>query len=465
MAEGYVPFSPFAGWVPTYDGSLVDELAVQLQDARARYGDVVADRAVEVASRYAAVDTGAIEGLYTTNRGFTRTIAERSANWEAALAAHPEAEHHIRDALDGYEFVLDAVTGAHPITQAWIRELHAVLLASQETHHVSVAVADRLHRQARPLVKGAYKTERNFPTNPDSGVVHHYAPVDDTPAEMGRLVAELTMPDFLAAHPVVQAAYAHYAFVCVHPFADGNGRVARALASVFLYRQPGIPLVIFADQTPAYLDALAAADGGRPAAFVMFVEQRAIDAGLLVVAEMATLAGTRNDLAAALQEEVSVGSVPTGPRWLAERLHKLLVSCLSEELALLSLPEGVTHDQQPAMVGLKGAPSPEATTAPVRATLCWGDAPGCWAQVIFQVGVVTEAWSPGGAPSERSPVLRVWSGPDRVAAELDIWRHDVHPTVSQAFEHRLRAWVRGRLQALVSELALRIREQRAEQGG
>ena len=64
---------------------------------------------------------------------------------------------------------------------------------------------------------------------------------------------------------------AHYAFVCIHPFADGNGRVSRALASVFLYRSPGIPLVIFADQKNTYIDALEAADKGKYNLFVQFI--------------------------------------------------------------------------------------------------------------------------------------------------------------------------------------------------
>lgn len=241
------------GWLPSYNGSLVDEVGEQIEKARERYGQEAADRAVEVASRYAAVDTGALEGLYTTNRGFTRTIAKRTARWEAALAAHPEAAHHIRDALAGYEFVLDAVTAARPVTEAWIRQLHEVLLPSQDGHDVFVEVAGILRRQRRALARGAYKIEPNFPTDPDTGVVHYYAPVEHAAAEMGRLIAQFQDHRFEAAHPILQASYAHYAFVCVHPFTDGNGRVARALASVFLYRQPGIPLMIFADQREAYL--------------------------------------------------------------------------------------------------------------------------------------------------------------------------------------------------------------------
>lgn len=74
-----------------------------------------------------------------------------------------------------------------------------------------------------------------------------------------------------------EPAYAHCAFVAVHPFADGNGRVARALASAYLYRRPGVPLVIFADQKDEYLDALEETDSGNAQRFVHFVADRLAD--------------------------------------------------------------------------------------------------------------------------------------------------------------------------------------------
>jgi hypothetical protein len=77
---------------------------------------------------------------------------------------------------------------------------------------------------------------------------------------------------------VLQAAYAHYAYVCIHPFADGNGRVARALSSVFLYRSPGVPLIVFADQRNEYYDALESADNGDPFPFLRFMMTRTVEA-------------------------------------------------------------------------------------------------------------------------------------------------------------------------------------------
>ena len=136
------------------------------------------------------------------------------------------------------------------------------------------------------MPKGQYKKYKNNPFNLRAQKLHAYAPVDDTPAEMHRLVQELNSDAFAMADPVGQAAYAHYAFVCIHPFADGNGRVARALASVYLYRSPGVPLVIFADQKASYIDALEAADARDYRPFVQFVADCAVDVIRMVAAEL-----------------------------------------------------------------------------------------------------------------------------------------------------------------------------------
>ncbi len=68
----------------------------------------------------------------------------------------------------------------------------------------------------------------------------------------------------------------------IHPFADGNGRVARALASVFTYRSNSIPLLVLADMRADYISCLEAADKGNFQPFVSFVLERGIDALELV---------------------------------------------------------------------------------------------------------------------------------------------------------------------------------------
>jgi Fic family protein len=270
---------------PTFEEWAKNRVDTQRWD---RYSELLAIRgaaspqplrqAQEVVKRAAAVDTGAIEGLYEVDRGFTFTVATQAATWEAVLDARgPKTRALIESQLRAYEYVLDAATRSQPITEMWIRSLHEELCRSQETYPVTTEVGIQTH--ALPV--GKYKHLPNHVQKQDGGV-HSYAPVDLVPAEMHRLVATLRSEDFAAAHPVLQASYAHYAFVLIHPFADGNGRVARALASIFTYRSHSVPLLILSDNREAYLAALETADRGDPQAFVDFIFERAVDAIVLV---------------------------------------------------------------------------------------------------------------------------------------------------------------------------------------
>lgn len=282
--SAYEPFPSFAEFAESeFDPTTLVQFVGLLGAAKRDTSNERLKRSVERATKWAAVDTGAIEGLYQVERGFTFTVAADAAAWDNIhLQVGEEAGRAIRNALEGYEYVLDVATQSRPITETWIKELHQVICRDQDTYHVYTAAGPQEH----DLPKGTYKQYPNNPFNIAGRSVHAYAPVGDTPAEMARLIDELRSKRFEAAQPVLQAAYAHYAYVCIHPFADGNGRVARALASVFLYRSPGVPLVIFADQKPAYIDALEAADDGEPGLFVQFVGDRVIDVIRMVTDDM-----------------------------------------------------------------------------------------------------------------------------------------------------------------------------------
>jgi Fic family protein len=269
---GYKPFPPFNEW----QGLLVDvarwERYTKQLKAVATDPKVVA-RATRIVNRASALDTGAIEGLYEVERGFTFTIAEQLGNWEEALLKKGEHVKTLFDSqLSAYEEIVDFATKRAPLVEAWIRQLHKIMCAGQSTYLVMTEVGP----QSQELPKGEYKHSPNHVIGRD-GKLHSYAPVDMTPAEMHRLCSELATPAFDNAHPVLQSAYAHYAFVVIHPFADGNGRVARALASVFTCRALSMPLMILVEHRRRYINALQAADGGNYQAFVDFVFDRAAE--------------------------------------------------------------------------------------------------------------------------------------------------------------------------------------------
>ncbi len=341
LDAAYKPFPAFSEWPanpPRPDMWAAAMRSLELARATASEGDLA--RASRTAIRAAAFDTGAIEHLYETNRGLTITVATQAAAWEAAVnEKSPHALALFQAQLRAYELVLDAVTQSLPVAEAWIRRLHEELTDPQETYIVHTPIG----RREQQLPHGEYKKHPNHVKLQD-GTSHSYAPVLDTAAEMERLVAELSSEVFLAANPILQASYAHYAFVVIHPFADGNGRVARALASVYLYRAATIPLLIFVDQRTMYLESLEAADRHKPEAFVHFVAATARSTLALVTENLSTeLSPDLDDSARALRqiithhEDLSRDKLQEIAVDLLERIEQLS----TERILNLDLPGGV----------------------------------------------------------------------------------------------------------------------------
>lgn len=290
----YRSFPSFADWSKTdIDTARWDDHVKALSEWTSPSPELLR-KARGIVTRAAAIDTGALEHLYEVDKGFTFTVATEAATWEAALDKKgPEVRALIESQMDAYEMVLDFATQKQSIAEAWIRELHAEICKSQKTYSALTEIG----WQELPLPKGRYKVSPNHVRGRD-GEVHAYAPVDRVSDEMQKLVQELRTEEFANAHPVLQASYAHYAFVLIHPFADGNGRVARALASVYTYRAESIPLLILIENRDGYIEALSEADRGNFRPFVNFVFERALDA--IRLTEMSLRAASATSIEQAL---------------------------------------------------------------------------------------------------------------------------------------------------------------------
>lgn len=65
------------------------------------------------------------------------------------------------------------------------------------------------------------------------GTIFEPPAADRVPELVDELCSELGSMDL---HPALAAAWFHVSFAAIHPFVDGNGRTARVLASLFMYR-------------------------------------------------------------------------------------------------------------------------------------------------------------------------------------------------------------------------------------
>ena len=233
------------------------------RDQRERLGADRLSDFTERLSREWAIETGIIEGLYEIDRGVTQTLIERG--FQAELLSHGSTNRPrefvlqlLRDQKETLDGVFDFVKENRDLSSSYIKELHSALLRSQTT----TEGVDLLGRNVEvTLIKGNWKKQPNSPVR--DGVTYEYCPPEHVVAEMDRLIA-LHAKHIANRAPVeVQAAWLHHRFTQIHPFQDGNGRIARAITSLVLVKDGLFPLVVTRDDRTSYLEALEFADGGN----------------------------------------------------------------------------------------------------------------------------------------------------------------------------------------------------------
>lgn len=203
----------------------------------------------------AAFQSAVLDGVIKPNRELAHSLLGGGASLSSL---DEEARAHVRANLDALHLARDA-----SVSEETIRRVHATACGPQLTH--AVLVDDRL--QDHVMAHGDYKHHPNH-VRLDDGGWSATVPVALVRTEMGRLVELAGTAEFAALHPVARAGWLHDALLHIQPFADGNGRVARALAGGVLLRAAGVPLVVL-DQPVDVLravvevvDRMAAADTG-----------------------------------------------------------------------------------------------------------------------------------------------------------------------------------------------------------
>jgi Fic family protein len=76
-----------------------------------------------------------------------------------------------------------------------------------------------------------------------------------------------------SGHRVLRAIHAHYHFVAIHPFVDGNGRTARLLMNLLLVRTGYPPALLPITMRARYYDALESANKGNLEPFELLIAE------------------------------------------------------------------------------------------------------------------------------------------------------------------------------------------------
>jgi Fic family protein len=168
------------------------------------------------------VKTSEIEGEKLDAQQVRSSLARRMG---LDIGALPPVDRNVEGIV---EVMLDATRNHDaPLTQERLFAWHAALFPSGRSG-------------MRHIVTGAWRTRESGEMQVVSGpigreTVHYEAPgYAALKKEMSRFLKWCRAASDI--DPVLKSALAHFWFVTIHPFADGNGRIARAIADLMLAR-------------------------------------------------------------------------------------------------------------------------------------------------------------------------------------------------------------------------------------
>ena len=211
-----------------------EAIAPLLEHARRQQVDIVAyvaalstEDAAETTVRHltnSAVATSQIEDEYPDRNAVEAAIRRR------IVGGPRQADQSQRDEPGIAVVTADTYTNyAVPLTAERLHEWHRALFSSPPRHDITVGRwrDDRL---------GRMRVVSRSPTG--QTVVHFEAPLADRlDDEMDRFLEWFNQPE--DEPDLIKAAIAHLWFVTIHPYDDGNGRIARAITDLALARCDG----------------------------------------------------------------------------------------------------------------------------------------------------------------------------------------------------------------------------------
>lgn len=257
--------------------------------------------------RRLAVETGIIERLYEIEWGLTLTLVSEGFTRDVVERAGGQVDDHTLATLaaqrDALAMVLDLVRGQRELSPSFVRELHAAMTRTQATYTAIDSLGRTLETE---LPHGEWKKHPNHVLRGD-GTLLEYAPPEQVASEIDRLVEIFRDLERSGAHPIIQAAWLHHRFVQIHPFADGNGRVARALTLLALLQHRYAPLIVDRLHRTDYTNALEAANAGDLRPLVRLFVRLEVNAltGELERVEEPAPKGVALDIAHALASQVA----------------------------------------------------------------------------------------------------------------------------------------------------------------
>jgi Fic family protein len=165
-----------------------------------------------------------LEAHHTTHiEGTALTLeqSERLLQGKKIFSANPEDVKELLNYKKAFELVSSYLNDSGPITEVLIREIHKKLVINVRGNSSS---------------PGNYRKIQNYVVNSKTKkTVYTPPPPYEVPRMMNELIRWINQEQKI--NPILVSGIAQFQLVHIHPFLDGNGRSARLLSTLCLYRK------------------------------------------------------------------------------------------------------------------------------------------------------------------------------------------------------------------------------------
>ena len=176
-------------------------------------------------------------------------------------------------------WVIDLVKWDRAITENFIRELHKLIL---KENFLKPAITPTGDSTTKEIKVGEYKTQPNH-VKTITGEIFYFAEPHEVKAKMTDLIDWYNEKEKEATiNPIVFATEFHYKFIRIHPFDDGNGRIARILMNFILMKHGYHPAIIKKETKEEYFKVLRQADANNIEPFVEYIAESVYNSLILM---------------------------------------------------------------------------------------------------------------------------------------------------------------------------------------
>ena len=238
--------------------------------------------------------SNAIEGNTLTLQETKLVLEEGITIGGKSLREHLEATN----LAEAYDLIESIAKDKREIDHTTVQQIHEVVVRG-------IKVDAGKYRVHNVRITGATKTPPDF-----SKVTRM---MDDLIAFLNLNLQDKEKKE----HPVKTAAFMHHKLVEIHPFTDGNGRVARLLTNLFLVKEGYPPIVLRKEERGKYYRFLRLVDGGNLEPFANFIA-KSVDESLTLY--LAIFGGT--DELVPLVDLAKLKECPYAQEYLALRARQ-----------------------------------------------------------------------------------------------------------------------------------------------